>query len=127
MTHELAQAYLSYRREEGIGQKQLDNDRNAMQFMTGKLSRVMSTKHQELSSRAYTKTKVDRIANRQSSHHALAARIAYDAGFRAHDLQTLRRSDQAEIASSRQWRSDLFQGRSAVRYVVKGKIFAARF
>ena len=40
LTAEMGKAYLAYRRGAGIGQKQLDNDRNAMQFMTGKLDRV---------------------------------------------------------------------------------------
>ncbi|MGI9449740.1 MAG: site-specific integrase, partial [Geminicoccaceae bacterium] len=72
-------------------------------------------------SRAYSKDEAERIANGQAAHNALATRIAYDAGLRAHELLTLRRSDEAGPTRARQWRSDLFQGRTGVRYVVTGK------
>jgi len=121
MTPDLAKAYLEYRRTEGIGQKQLDNDRNAMQFMTGKLDRVMSDQKPNLESRAYSRDEAERIAVRQSDRNSLATRIAHDAGLRAHELLTLQPADEAGPTHARQWRSDLFQGRTGVRYVVTGK------
>ena len=126
MTPDLAKAYLVYRRDAGIGQKQLDNDRNAMQFMTGKLDRVKALDEGPKASRAYSRDEVERIAIRQQPHHALATRIAYDAGLRAHELHTLRRADEDAPSSSRQWRPDRFLGRSGVRYVVTGKGGLAR-
>lgn len=67
MTPEMAQAYLTYHRDEVIGQKQLDNDRNAMQFMTGELDRVKALQPTILKSRSYTKDLADRIALRQEA------------------------------------------------------------
>jgi len=126
MTPDLAKAYLVYRRDEGIGQKQLDNDRNAMQFMTGKLARVIAWDKGSKESRSYSRDEMERIANRQKGHNALATRIAYDAGLRAHELLTLRRADEDAPSSSRAWRSDRFLGRTGERYVVTGKGGLAR-
>ena len=108
LTAEMAKAYLGHRRSEGIGQKQLDNDRNAIQFVTGKLDRVMAVKKRSLESRAYKRDEVDRIAKRQSEPNSLATRIAYDAGLRAHELLTLRRIDEDAPSRSRAWRDDRF-------------------
>lgn len=121
MTPDLAQAYLVCRRDAGIGQKQLDNDRNAMQFMTGKLDRMKATVESPKESRAYSREEVDRIARRQSDGNGLATRIAHDAGLRAHELLTLRRTDEDSPSKSREWRLDRFLGRSGERYVVTGK------
>ena len=121
LTPEMAKAYLDHRRAAGIGQKQLDNDRNALQFVTGKLDRVKALDEGPKASRAYSRDEVERIAIRQHPHHALATRIAYDAGLRAHELHTLRRADEDAPSSSRQWRLDRFLGRSGERYVVTGK------
>ncbi len=126
MTPEMAQAYLAHRRAEGIGQKQLDNDRVSMQFMTGKLDRVRAIETPKLESRVYSKAEMERIANRQDPHNALATRLAYDAGLRAHELHTLRRADEAFPSKAREWHVDRFQGRSGVRYVVTGKGGLAR-
>ena len=121
MTPEMAASYLAYRRSEDIGQKQLDNDRVSMQFLVGALDRVKSLKDEEPRSRAYSLGEVERIANRQEPHNALATRIAYDAGLRAHELQTLRRADEASPSPHREWRLDRFLGRPGERYVVTGK------
>lgn len=126
MTPSLAQAYLAYRRDAGIGQKQLDNDRNAMQFMTGKLDRMKAIVESPKDSRAYSREEVDRIARRQSDGNGLATRIAHDAGLRAHELLTLRRADEDSPSKSREWRLDRFLGRTGERYVVTGKGGLAR-
>lgn len=126
MTPEMAQAYLASRRSEGIGQKQLDNDRVSMEYMTGKLARVFSDREAVRARRSYSKSEAERIARRQSDRNALATRVAYDAGLRAHELHTLRRADEDSPSTVRAWRSDLFQGRSGVRYVVTGKGGLAR-
>lgn len=126
LTPALAGAYLDHRRASGIGQKQLDNDRNAMSFVTGKLARVMADHKPDLESRAYSRDEAERIAARQAPQNALATRIAYDAGLRAHELLTLRRADEDAPSASREWRPDRFLGRSGVRYVVTGKGGLAR-
>lgn len=121
MTPAMAKAYLAHRRSEGIGQKQLDNDRVAMQFMTGDLSRVYADREAIRARRSYSHDEADRIARCQSERNALATRVAYGAGLRAHELHTLRRADEDSPSNARAWRSDRFQGRSGVRYVVTGK------
>ena len=121
LTPDLAKAYLEARIEAGIGQKQLDNDRAAMQFVVGKLERLKSNITRELEPRAYTGRQAERIARRQHPHNALATRIAYNAGLRAHELLTLRRASEAAPTKGDQWRHDLFKGRSGERYVVSGK------
>ncbi len=126
LTREMAQAYLDQRRSSGIGQKQLHNDRIAMQFVTGKLPSVTSLEAPPKESRQYSRDEVERIAMRQSEPSRLATRIAYEAGLRAHELLTLRRSDEDAPSSSRSWRSDRFLGRQGVRYVVTGKGGLAR-
>ena len=126
LTPALAGSYLDHRRLAGIGQKQLDNDRNALSFVTGKLDRVLSDQKPVLEGRAYSRDEVELIARRQASHNALATRIAFDAGLRAHELLTLRRADEDSPSSSREWRLDRFLGRSGERYVVTGKGGLAR-
>ena len=92
-----------------------------MQFLTGKLTRIKSIKGAPKESRAYSRSEMERIAKRQAPHNALATRIAYHAGLRAHELHTLRRADEASPSKAREWRVDRFQGRYGVRYVVTGK------
>ena len=121
LTPAMAEAYLDHRRTSGISQKQLDNDRAAMQFVTGKLASVKSLVTPSKESRVYSRDEVERIATRQSEKNGLATRIAYDAGLRAHELLTLRLRDEDEPSSSDKWRSDRFLGRTGVSYLVKGK------
>ncbi len=122
ITKDQAEAYLDYRRTV-VGQKQLDADRLALQLCknVGKLDRIKTDRTETLSGRAYTKAQIERIARRQADHNALATRIAYGAGVRAHELQTLRRTDETAPSPHREWRNDRFLGRSGERYVVIGK------
>ncbi len=94
LTAELAQAYLADRAAAGIGQKQLDTDRNALEFVVGKgsLDRELALSAAELRSRAYTPEQVRAVLACQDRHNALATEIAWRAGLRAHELLTLRRS-----------------------------------
>jgi integrase len=121
LTPEIANAYLTERMNAGIGQKQLDNDRVAMQYVVGKLDRLKTETRQVLEPRAYTAGQTERIAERQSPHNALATRIAYNAGLRAHELFTLRRASEAARTQADQWRDELFKGRAGLPYVVSGK------
>lgn len=123
LTPGIAFDYLEHRIADGIGQKQIDNDRAAMQFIPGKLERIKTGDEQQPDSKSaiYTALQVEMIASRQDDHNALATRIAFDAGLYAQELLTLRRVDEAEPTTPLQCRSDLFHGRSGKRYVVKGR------
>jgi integrase len=123
LTAEQAQDYLEHRAVQGIGQKQLDADRNALEFVTGKgsLERVAALTQTKLTSRFYTPAQVEMVQRCQTEANALATRIAYEAGLRAHELLTLRRLDEDRTSGHRQWRAERFAGRDGVRYVVTGK------
>jgi integrase len=123
LTVEQARAYLEHRAARGIGQKQLDADRVALEFVTGpdSLRRVAAQAAPPLAGRAYTPLQVERVGGAQSETNALATRIAYEAGLRGHELLTLRRADEARPSGHRTWHRDRFLGREGVRYVVTGK------
>lgn len=123
LTAEQAQEYLEHRVGGRIGQKQLEADRNALEFITGKgsLERVESLVENKPTGRAYTPAQVEMIRRCQTESNALATRVAYEAGLRAHELLTLRRSDEEQPSGHRRWRGDRFAGRQGVRYVVTGK------
>ena len=123
LTAELAQGYLADRAAAGISQKQLDTDRNALEFVVGKgsLNREIAFSAAELRSRAYTADQVRAVLAGQDPRNALATEIAWRAGLRAHELLTLRRSDEATAATHRRWSPDRFAGREGERYEVTGK------
>jgi integrase len=123
ITPELAQQYLSERAAQGIGQKQLDADRNALEFVTGRgsLERETALQKTELHSRAYTPEQIRLIAAHQGEKHALATELAWRAGLRAHELLTLQRGSEAQASGHREWRRDRFLGRDGERYLVTGK------
>lgn len=122
-TPELAQQYLADRAAVGIGQKQLDTDRNALEFIAGKgtLERERALTQTERSSRAYTTEQIQLITACQRGRHALATEIAWRAGLRAHELPTLRRAGEARASTHRHWSKERFLGREGERYVVTGK------
>ena len=121
MTPDMAMAYLEHRKADGIGQKQLDNDRLSMQRIVGKLERVKTDKPQKLETRAYSGEQAMLVAERQHPRNALVTKLIFNSGLRAHELLTIKRADEAEPTTARQWRPDLFHGRLGVRYVVIGK------
>lgn len=123
LTSQQAQQYLQMRRSTGIGQKQLDTDRNSLQFLfkNEKLVRVMSGVKPIRSSKRYTTEQVNQIIRSQSPKNSLATRIASETGLRAHELLTIRRADELTPSLHRNWRQERFQGREGVRYVVTGK------
>lgn len=118
-----AQDYLAHRAFQGIGQKQLDADRNALEFLTGKgsLERVETLTETTLTSRAYTRAQVHYIAKHQDARNGLSTRIAYEAGLRGHELLTLRHIGDERPSAHRTWRSERFLGRDGIRYIVTGK------
>lgn len=123
MTAGQAQEYLEHRAAGGVGQKQLDADRNALEFLVGKdsLERVVSLAKAAPKGRAYTPWQAVAVMRAQDAQNALATRIAHEAGLRGHELLTLRRAGEARPSKHRSWRPERFAGREGVRYVVTGK------
>jgi integrase len=130
LTPEQAVAYLEQRGEQ-VGQKALDQERQAIQLMQrhvtgqlpqdGRLPVVRSERTQILESRAYTRDQVAAVADRQHDTNRLATEIAYAAGLRAHELLTLRPAAERP-ADERPSREEKFAGREAgERYTVIGK------
>jgi integrase len=123
LTPAMAQQYLKERAAAGRSQGQLDADRNAMEFVVGRnaLERVRAQVLPARDSRAYTAAQMERIARTQSAENALATRIAYHAGLRAHELLTLRPAREGEASVHRVWSPARFRGRQGERYLVTGK------
>jgi integrase len=116
-----ARQYLAVRAEM-VAQKTLDLDRQAIQMHLGvQLEVVKSEKVTILSTRSYTPAQVERIVLAQTERNALATRIAYSAGLRAHELLTLRLAGERQASMHREWSGDRFSGRSGERYTVEGK------
>lgn len=128
LTPEEAKAYLE-KRSLVVRQKTLDLDRQALQVLPliGKLERVKSDpelKPTRLASegRAYTPEQVEIIARAQTPRNALATRIAYASGVRAHELLTLLPEDKRPASEHRDWSPERFDGREGFRlYTVEGK------
>ena len=122
-TPELAQQYLADRAAQGIGQKQLDADRNALEFITGKgtLEREKVLTRVELHSRAYMPAQIRLVATHQSEKNALATEVAWHAGLRAHELFTLQRIGEVQASKHRHWSRERFLSREGERYIVTGK------
>ena len=115
-----------------VGQKTLDRDRQAIQYLLGRttrmkilLPRIKSTysggRHLAKQSRAYTRDQVEYICSNLSRRSALATRIAYAAGLRGHELYSLKRRSERAPSAHRKWSKDRFLGRAGVVYTVKGK------
>lgn len=129
LTPERAVQYLE-QRGEAVGQKTLDQERQAIQLMqthvTGQLAEgerlpvVRSELEQAEASRSYTPDQVAAVADRQHEPNALATQIAHAAGLRAHELLTLRPAHERP-ADERPAREEKFQGREGERYTVVGK------
>lgn len=118
----IAISYLEMRSQK-VGQKALNKDREAMQLLLSqKLPVIKSELEAAKNSRAYPDVQVNLIIGAMSAKHSLSARIAFDAGLRAHELLTLRRRDERAATNNRDWRDDRFRGREGVSiYTVHGK------
>ena len=123
LTPELAQHYLAERAALGIGQKQLDADRNALGFIVGKakLEREFAIEKVTLVGRAYTTEQIQAVIAHQGERNAISTEIAWRAGIRAHELFTIQRANEAEVPPHRHWHAARFEGLSGQRYVVTGK------
>jgi len=128
LTPEEAKAYLEDRALV-VRQKTLDQERQALQVLPliGKLERIKSSPHLKptrLASegRAYTPEQVEVIARTQTPRNALATRIAYASGVRAHELLTLLPEAERSASDHREWSPERFDGRGDFRlYTVEGK------
>lgn len=128
LTPEEARAYLE-ERALVVRQKALDQERQALQVLplVGKLERIKSSPSLKptrlaLEGRAYTPEQVEVIARAQTPRNALATRIAYASGVRAHELLTLLPADERPPSDHREWSPERFDGRGDVRlYTVEGK------
>jgi len=131
LTPDQAVEYLEIRAGE-VGQATLNMERQAIQAMmvhvTGQLELgetlpvIQAGVEPKLAvqSRMYTPDQVNLIADHQSTPHALATRIAYFAGLRAHELLTLRPVDERP-PDPREALESKFCGRGGVKYTVQGK------
>ena len=115
-----------------VGQKTLDRDRQAIQYLLTRttstnvrLPRIKSTyaggRHLAQQSRAYTKDQVEFICSNLSRRSALATRIAYAAGLRGHELYSLKCRSERAPSAHRKLSKERFLGRAGVVYTVKGK------
>ena len=136
LTPEQAKQYLDVRSEE-VGQKTLDQERQAIQAMMlnvtkaldisdkkDRLSFIKSAKDEIEKSRAYTNQQVSMIASAQSEKHALVTQISYAAGLRAHELYTLKPLEHREVEyrqEREETKNTLFNARNGMRYTVVGK------
>lgn len=131
ITPAMAESYLA-ERAGSVCQKQLNLDHfvinTALKFDLDKYKSVKPDEMRyqrsftrESDHRAYTKEQIKLIVDHQQVQNQLATKIAYAAGLRAHELLTLRRSDERSTDQYRTWREDRFFGRLGERYIVTGK------
>lgn len=122
MTADMADAYLEQRINDGIGQKQLDADRNALEFLVGPLDRAMAKDPAPKAKvRAYDPRQIAAIMRHQAPHNARSTHLAWRTGMRAHELLTLQRRNEAAPSTHRTWHPRRFVGRAGGLYVVNGK------
>lgn len=129
LTPAQAEHYLTLRAVD-IGQKQLNNERKALELHLRAthrdteltLARVKSAVTTTLVARAYTREQIDLIQSQQSPHLSLSTRLAAAAGLRAEELLTLRRTDERGPSAHRVWGEQRFTGLPpGARYTVHGK------
>jgi hypothetical protein len=113
-------------RSERVGQKCLDNDRQAIVKAFGlDVPRLRSTHEAErrlaVESRAYSSEQILLVALHQSPRNSLSTRLVEAAGLRAQELLTIRLANEQPATGQRSWSPDLFAGLSGHRYTVVGK------
>lgn len=113
-------------RAECVGQKALDNDRQAIKKALGfdfprLRSNFIAARSLATEPRAYTAAQIARIAASQTPRNAFATRLAAAAGLRAQELLTLRRAEERPATGQRDWSDTRFLGLEGVRYTVDGK------
>lgn len=83
---------------------------------------IQSEQQTALTSRSYTQAQIKRVAAHQNDRNALATKISYQAGIRAHELLTLQKLEK-NPADPRPVSTHKFTGRdgATVAYSVHGK------
>ena len=120
-------------RAEEVGQKQLDQDRQAAQawlsHQTGADVRIPRSEHKTQidesgnlahQSRIYEDQQLDRIQDRLEEHNSLGVQICRETGARAHEIGTIAKPSE-QPPNDRGWRNDRFEGKDGVTYTVQGK------
>jgi integrase len=104
-------------------QADLDATRMALaRLLSLRLSPIESLIETVRAGRATQWNEVKLIVPHQRERNALSTLIAYDAGVRAVELHTIRRSDELTPSAHRTWPDSMFLGRhDVVRMVVVGK------
>lgn len=121
VTAEKAIHFLEWR-SQTVGQKMLDQERQAIQMHLGATLPVIKSELEEvLTSRSYTPEQVALIISGQTEKYALATQIAYAAGLRAHELFTLQPIEQQSASTHRIWSNKRFSGLQGKIYTVCGK------
>lgn len=129
ITPEQARLYLEDRSTD-IGQKQLNNERKALEMYLRyarsdkslSVDRVKSEVPVIERSRAYTDDQITLITTHQSASLSLSTRLADTAGLRAAELHTLRRFNERTPSTHRAWSKTMHLGREDwSRYTVVGK------
>lgn len=109
-------------RSEVVGQKMLDQERQAIQkYLQQTLPVIKSELIQIQKSRSYTQQQIELIIAAQTDKNKLATKIAHAAGLRAHELLTLRKSSEQSASTHRTWSRQRFIGREGEVYTVVGK------
>jgi integrase len=127
ITPQIVEAYLNERSDSGYAQTSLKNDHTAATLALSYLAKTeieiskVSGVARAKDSRAYTSFQVEEIAKHQSENHALATRISYASGIRAHELLTLKPESEDTASTHRRWTNERFKGREGERYIVTGK------
>jgi integrase len=105
-----------------VGQKTLDQERQAIQLHLGiKLPVIKSELFQAIQSRAYTIEQIRLISQSQTAKNRLATEIAHASGLRAHELFTLQLKQKRFASAHRHWSNQRFSGRTGEIYTVIGK------
>lgn len=129
MTRDQASQYLAERSAD-VAQKQLNNERRALELHLRAthrddnltLPRLTSELTTITRSRAYTADQIALIHSQQSPRMSLATRLAAAAGLRAEELYTLQRAAERVASTHRVWHPDRFTGLpDGDRYTVRGK------
>ncbi|MCT8873768.1 integrase domain-containing protein [Shewanella xiamenensis] len=122
ITPEIASIYLNEKRDNYASQKSLDRDRKALSIALGvTFPRVKAISENILKSRAYNSVQIKAISQSMTEKNAIALKLAHEAGLRAHELLTIKRSDEGQKSSSRTWTDKRFTGREGLVYIVTGK------
>ncbi len=132
ITPEMAQNYLSQRRDNGLSQKYLSSIKIALERVVfiktpkQRLERVeakaKNSRTLEDRDRAYSNDQLHTILKHLSPQAQLSVLLTYNAGLRAEELLTLQRRDEAEPSTSRTWNKERFSNREAgTLYIVTGK------